>query len=84
LQANRSESKESDYTSLNDTNETGKTEYCSNEEWILKRRKLRQDLENMDLTVAYLKRKKNRTEIEERLLKRMMFINKDIQTDLEV
>jgi hypothetical protein len=38
----------------------------------------------MDLTVDYLKRKKDLTDIEKRLLKRMMFINKDVQTDIEV
>ncbi len=56
----------------------------SDGEWLKLRKKLRQDLNNMDLSIEYLKRKKDLTELEKRLLKRMMFLDKEVQTDVEV
>jgi hypothetical protein len=49
--------------------------------WLQKRKTLRHDLNNMSLNLEYLKRKKDLTELEKRVLRRMMFSDQDTQTD---
>ena len=49
--------------------------------WLENRKKIRNDLNNMGLNLEYLKRKKDLTELEKRVLRRMMFIDQQTQTD---
>jgi hypothetical protein len=51
------------------------------ENWLENRKKVRHDLSNMGLNLEYLKRKKDLTELEKRVLRRMMFIDQQTQTD---
>lgn len=53
-------------------------------EWIKNRKELRQGLNKLDLDAEYLKRKKDLTEIEKRVLYKIMFVDKEIQTDVVV
>ncbi len=66
---------------------SGESESESDEEpinyknWLAKRRVLRDGLNKMDLDLEYLKRKQNLTETEKRVLFKMMYFDKEIQTD---
>ena len=53
----------------------------SYEEKLEQRKTLRKGLNSFDLNVDYLKRKKNLSEIEQRILRKMMFTEIGIQTD---
>lgn len=46
-----------------------------------KRKNLRDGLDKLDLNSEYLKNKKNLNEIEQRVLRSMIFVDKQIQTD---
>jgi hypothetical protein len=50
-------------------------------DWIKGRRKLRNDLNQIDLDPLYLKRKKDLNEVEKRVLYKMLYLDKEIQTD---
>lgn len=71
---------EEDESHANDEKEN-ENRIASYEKWLEGRKKMRRDLENMSLNVDYLKRKKDLSEIEKRVLRRMMFSDKDTQTD---
>lgn len=49
--------------------------------WMKQRRRLRNHLNKLDLDVNYLRRKKNLTELERKVLNRLLYIDKEIQTD---
>ena len=63
--------------------ETDTEQLINHKEWLKDRRKLRSGLNKLDLDFEYLKRKKNLTEVEQRVLKKITFIDKEIQTDPE-
>jgi hypothetical protein len=67
-----------DDSSETDTEEKKELSY---EEWLSSRKTLRKSLNGFDLNVDYLKRKKNLSDIEKRILRRMMFTEIGIQTD---
>ena len=49
--------------------------------WLERQKSIRKNLDNIGLNLEYLKRKKDLTELEKRVLRRMMFLDKDTQTD---
>ena len=53
----------------------------SYQERMRNRRNLRQNLNKLDLDPQYLKRKKDLTEIEKRILDRFLYVEKEVQTD---
>lgn len=53
----------------------------SYEERMKKRRMLRRSLNKLDLDHEYLKRKKDLTETEKRVLSKFLYIEKEVQTD---
>lgn len=63
------------------TEESREDKIASYEEWLINRKKLINDLKNMSLNVEYLKRKKDLTETEKRVLKKLMSTDKETQTD---
>ncbi len=54
-----------------------KTDY----DWLKDRRKLRKDLNALDLDMNYLRRKKDLNGMEKRVYYKMVFFDKEIQTD---
>ncbi len=54
-----------------------KTDY----DWIKQRRKLRKDLNALDLDMNYLRRKKDLNDMEKRVFYKMVYYDKEIQTD---
>lgn len=49
--------------------------------WIEERKKLRSGLNKLDLNPEYLKKKKKLSEVERRVLNKMIHVDKEVQTD---
>lgn len=65
-----------------DDDESTKTNNISDyKSWMKQRRRLRNHLNKLDLDVNYLRRKKNLTELERKVLNRLLYIDKEIQTE---
>jgi hypothetical protein len=66
---------------LTESSDESETEEKPTRDWVRDRRKLRDDLNALDLSINYLRRKKDLNDMEKRVFYKMTFFDKDIQTD---
>jgi hypothetical protein len=80
--SNDFESNESlDMESIDDEQENEINSQNSYRSKLNERKQLRDGLNQLDLNLAYLERKKSLTEIEKKILRQMKYVDKEMQTD---